>query len=242
MKSFWKKVKKNLPAEFNQSWLCDEIGVATGTMSSWITHDRIPKADVAVRIAKALGVSVEYLVAEDDEEMIFEQEALKRDLSRVVQRRGVIVTPRNQEIMLHDDDDVVMLPVLEQKVSAGYGAVMIDSQETGDRVPVLRRLVARYDLSTLKAVEVRGDSMTGVNIFDGDIVVFAAGYISGEGIYVLSVHGDVLVKRIQFDSFEQTVRISSENPRYPDVKIVSEDSDNMKIHGKVVAWFHCHPY
>jgi transcriptional regulator with XRE-family HTH domain len=57
--------------------LYNEIGVATGTMSSWITYDRIPKADVAVKIAKALGVSVEYLVVGDNQDQELEKEIVK---------------------------------------------------------------------------------------------------------------------------------------------------------------------
>jgi len=40
--------------------------------------------------------------------------------------------------------------------------------------------------------------MTGIKLFDGDIVVFATGFISSEGVYALTVNGDVLVKRIEF--------------------------------------------
>ena len=238
MIDFWKRVKKNLDPEKNQNWLCNEIAVSSGTMSSWITHDRLPKADLAVRIAKALGVTVEYLVTGDDEEFSQNQETV----SQAVHQHAIYRTPRNQEIPLNPEDDVLMLPVLDQKVSAGYGAMLIDDQLSGNHIPVLRRLVSSYNISSLKAVEVRGDSMTGVRMFDGDIVVFAAGYISSEGIYVLSVNGDVLVKRVEFDSFDKTIKVSSENPRYPDIKTVSIDDDNVEIKGKVVAWFHCHPY
>jgi phage repressor protein C with HTH and peptisase S24 domain len=120
--------------------------------------------------------------------------------------------------------------------------MVLDQQQSGYRIPVLRRLVAQYNPDKLKAVEVRGDSMTGVRMFDGDIVVFAAGFIASEGIYVLTVNGDVLVKRLEFDSLDRTIKISSENPRYPDIKTISTDNDNVTINGKVVAWFHCHPY
>jgi len=240
MINFWKKVKKCLPPELNQTWLCEEIGVSTGTMSSWITNDRIPKMDVGVRIAKALGVTAEYLINDSIEEQ--KPEIVVDEVSRAMSKHAVYVTPKNQEFPLKSNDEVVMLPVLDQKVSAGYGAIMIEDQFSGHHVPVLRRLVSQYDLSTLKAVEVRGDSMTGVNMFNGDIVIFAAGYVSMDGIYVLTLNGDVLVKRIEFDSVNKTIKISSENPRYPDVGVLPKNYENVEIHGKVVAWFHCHPY
>ena len=231
-------MKKNLDPEKNQNWLCSEIAVSSGTMSSWITHDRLPKADLAVKIAKALGVSVEYLVTGDEDEFLQNQETV----SQAVSQHAIYRTPRNQEIPLSQDDEIVLLPVLDQKASAGYGAMMIDEQYSGQKIPVLRKLVSSYNISNLKAVEVLGDSMTGVRMFDGDIVIFAAGYVAKEGIYVLSVNGDVLVKRVEFDSFDRTIKVSSENPRYPDAKVVSIDDENVELKGKVVAWFHCHPY
>jgi phage repressor protein C with HTH and peptisase S24 domain len=211
-------------------------------MSSWITHDRIPKADTAVRIAKTLGVSVEYLVTGEEDEILLEQEYARKEVSHAVDNHAVYLTPNNHEFSLSKDDEVILLPVLDQKASAGYGAMVLDQQQSGYRIPVLRRLVAQYNPDKLKAVEVRGDSMTGVRMFDGDIVVFATGYLSSEGIYVLSINGDVLVKRVEFDSLDRTIKISSENPRYPDIKTISTDNDNVTINGKVVAWFHCHPY
>lgn len=242
MIEFWKRVKKSLDPEHNQNWLCREIEVASGTMSSWITHDRIPKADIAVKIAKILGVSVEYLVTGDNEDLNDINSSMQGEISKAIDHHAVFVTPNNQELSLNPKDEVIMLPVLDQKASAGYGATMIDDQLSGYRIPVLRRLVSRYNVSALTAVEVRGDSMTGVRMFDGDVVVFAKGYISSEGIYVLVVNGEVLVKRVEFDAFDRTIKISSENPRYPDVKAVSIDNENIEIKGKVVAWFHCLPY
>jgi phage repressor protein C with HTH and peptisase S24 domain len=60
--------------------------------------------------------------------------------------------------------------------------------------------------------------------------------------YVLTVNGEVLVKRVEFDHFENKVKIYSENARYPGVKVIQIDSDNIRIEGKVVGWYHNHPY
>jgi len=47
-------------------WLADEIGVSISTVNTWFTQDRAPKVDVAVRIARALRSTVEYLVTGED--------------------------------------------------------------------------------------------------------------------------------------------------------------------------------
>ena len=45
-----------------QKQLADSIKVSYNTFQSWITKDRLPNAEQAVKIAMALNTSVEYLV------------------------------------------------------------------------------------------------------------------------------------------------------------------------------------
>jgi len=134
------------------------------------------------------------------------------------------------------------LPVLSQKVAAEYGTELIEKIRTGEYIPVMKRLVAAYDSKSLRAVEVSGDSMTDVNLMNGDIVIFSQNLVAGNGIYVISVDGEALVKRLEIDKFQRVIRIHSENIKYPEPNIVPFDNDVMRIEGKVVAWFHCHPY
>ena len=89
----------------------------------------------------------------------------------------------------------------------------------------------------LTAAEVKGDSMIEANIYPGDIVIFARGRIEGDGIYVLALAGDVLVKRLQFDALSNELEIISMNRNYKP-RIVSADADGLRILGKVVGWFH----
>jgi len=60
---FWEMValevgKQNTSFE----WLYHKTKVAKGTFSSWKTRKILPRADVAFKIAEALGVTVEYLL------------------------------------------------------------------------------------------------------------------------------------------------------------------------------------
>ena len=55
--------------------------------------------------------------------------------------------------------------------------------------------------------------MTGVQLFDGDIVLFVPEEKTGDGIFVITVHGEVFVKRMAFDPFHRRVTIISENER-----------------------------
>lgn len=63
MLKFWLNVKDEL--EYNmmtQKQLADSIKVSYNTFQSWITKDRLPNAEQAVKIAQVLNTSVEYLV------------------------------------------------------------------------------------------------------------------------------------------------------------------------------------
>lgn len=72
---------------------------------------------------------------------------------------------------------------------------------------MLERLVTRFDIEQLKVVEVKGDSMTGIKLFSGDLVVFASHHIEGNGVYILSIDNEVVVKRLKFDWVNRQVVI-----------------------------------
>ncbi len=236
MLAFWERVRNLLTHDLNQAWLCRKLGIASATMSTWVTHDRLPKADMAVRIAQALGVSAEYLVTGKDS--LEDDEDLHGPSGIPV---GQFITPAQKEYTLSETQRVVNIPILNQKVSAGHGENVIEQFEPEKVLPVLERLVARYKKEQLRVVEVKGDSMTGVQLFNGDLAVFAAEHIEGDGIYVISLGDEAMVKRLEFDKFNNIIKVKSENRNYDPI-VVPAESENMKIEGKVVGWYHNHPY
>lgn len=130
------------------------------------------------------------------------------------------------------------IPFISQKLSAGPGQEWLPDEDMEIKtINLAEDLPKGVDPSTLICAEVQGDSMIGVNLLPGDIVIFSRGYISGEGIYVLALCGDVLVKRLEWNRLENKLSIISENDRYP-VQIVEADNDNVMILGKVVKWIH----
>ena len=139
--------------------------------------------------------------------------------------------------------DFVLVPLVPQKVSAGHGQELLLVAESPPeynipRIPAPRKLV---NGDPVQAVEVRGDSMTGVQIFDGHMVFYCPGEVRGDGLYILQVDGEALVKRLEFNPFDRKIVIHSENPRYS-TRTESQDSQSFIILGKVRGWFHSHPY
>lgn len=145
-----------------------------------------------------------------------------------------IMTPKGPVPM---DGDVIMVPIVDQKLSAGPGQEFVSLDDKRFALPVLARLVKKYPNDKLVAAEVRGDSMQNASLFDGDWAIFVKELVDIDGIYVISVDGECFIKMLIFDRFDRTVTIRSENEKYPS-KTVSVNDDRLAIMGKVVGWIH----
>ena len=137
---------------------------------------------------------------------------------------------------------ILTIPFVSQKLSAGPGQDYLPDEDLEIKsVDVLDTMIkGAVDRSNLLCAEVRGDSMIEANIYSGDLVIFSRGLVKGEGIYVLSLCNEVLVKRLAFDALSNTLTIISANRNYPP-KTVEADNDNVRILGKVVGWIHAEP-
>ena len=141
-----------------------------------------------------------------------------------------------------DDDDAlkdsVVVEMTSLKVSAGAGQEWGGAQLTGEKLCIPKRVARRYPKDAAFAgAQVVGDSME-PTLHDGEPVVYVRDFIQGDGIYVLAVNGELLVKRLQFDGIFNKLHIISDNTRYRSVEIPMEGLDNVRILGKVVIWVH----
>ena len=60
---FWSNVKKELDYKLlSQKELSAHTAISYNTLQSWITKDRLPDAEQALRIAQKLNTNIEYLV------------------------------------------------------------------------------------------------------------------------------------------------------------------------------------
>ena len=135
--------------------------------------------------------------------------------------------------------DMISVPLISQKISAGYGETFLsDENITMKKISIPTSILHGVtDASTLVSAEVKGDSMIDANIFPGDYVFFAKGMIKRDGIYVIALAGDIMVKRLAFDALSRRLTIISENKNYPP-KTVDADESGVRILGKVVGWIH----
>lgn len=134
------------------------------------------------------------------------------------------------ELFKLENEEKLIIPVLPAKVKAGgYGSFespALDFPE--DTIDLLKLLIK--DKETTFFARVTGDSMNGIGVFDGDILIVQKGLFPRENdIVVVFYQGEFYVKRYKPKYKENSLRLEkiklkSENPNYSDMDI-NEDTD-----------------
>jgi len=239
MYMFWSRVqhlRDSLSMGIGELW--DIIGKSRRTGDDWVRYNRIPPGDTCVKIAEALGTTVEYLVTGIEIPLEDDDEAPPKIVS---EGASAVYLANGKTVATGTEEPTMLVPIAPQKLSAGSGESFLEPTQYIGYIRVIERMARGLDKSCLVAAQVKGDSMTGVQIFEGDIVIFARNVVSENGIYVVSMRGDVLVKRLEFNPLTNQISIISENKNYSTITTSSED-ENLRILGKVVGWIHVHPY
>lgn len=172
---------------------------------------RDPSRDVLVRLARAYNVDITWLLTGD--------------------------SPNRADAPSDDGGSIVRVDFVRQEAAAGRG-VEIEEYAERAQLPVLRSFIAPRKPERVRAVEVRGDSMTGIGLDDGDVVLFAPDERTGDGVHVVSIASRLLVKRIQFDPSARSVRVISENAAYPARVLSGPELEDFRVEGRVIGWMH----
>jgi len=241
----WRK-RKTIPSGTVIARLAEELGVSVEFLLTGDTAHRssiplhIPSRESAFRKVEAPILGGHAVLKRDVSDWVGSHRGLVDGLMRLDPARVELLEQAFLNASGHviDADNYDLASHVPQRISAGPGEFLLDFQEEDliSRAPY----PAKWGKGLLCA-EVVGDSMTGANIFDGDLVYFRPGEIRGNGLYVLQLNGTALVKRLEFDDLSGRLTIISENPRYQQ-KQESSDSQAISILGKVRGWMHGHPY
>ena len=134
------------------------------------------------------------------------------------------------ELFKLENEEKLIIPVLPAKVKAGgYGSFespALDFPE--DTIDLLKLLIK--DKETTFFARVTGDSLNGIGVFDGDILIVQKGLFPREtDIVVVFYQGEFYVKRYKPKYKEnslkiESIKLKSENPNYSDMDI-NEDTD-----------------
>ena len=122
---------------------------------------------------------------------------------------------------------MIQIPVVG-RVAAGTPILAAENIE--DHIRVDSEL-ARFK-GDLFALKVKGDSMTGANIKDGDYLIVRQQPVADDGDIVVALLGDEgTVKRLHMR--DDRVELLPENPRHKPIKV--ERGDEFRIVGKALA-------
>jgi phage repressor protein C with HTH and peptisase S24 domain len=178
-----------------------------------------PSLNVAAKLARALNLPLDALVYGVSDQHASESPGKARGNDEWL-RRG-------------EDSNLVYVPLSTAVASAGAG-IANDGVEEARRLPFSRSLLREHGIAPDNAhfVTARGDSME-PTIQDGGIVLFDASRRSlhDPGVYVLTVYGDLLIKRVQPTT--RGLILISDNERYKPETIERGDLDSVNVVGKV---------
>jgi len=216
----WKLIKQLIQAKYPKlEVFARENGLSYNTLSGWISKNRPPRVDDAIKIAKGLGLTVEELFSPDLESLVEERE---KDGSGLKSALKVI---KLSEI----GQQQFLVPLLNQRVSAGHGADLTENEEEQALIPAPAWL-SRYGRD-VAALMVTGDSME-PTLKNGDLVVCDTHGWEYDGVYVVQLGDQEYVKRVQ--KIPKLFRIISDNPKYP---VMEEPAESQDL--RIVGLVHC---
>jgi len=235
---FWKRVLALLPEGHTLTSLARDINVNPSTLTSAKIRNSFPSSDLGVKIAAALGVSVEYLITG--------KKFLQDDGDFVREKSQLYLAPGIGEVQKAEEEPVYAeawyaLPLYPDRYLGQDGDEWPGPSEDTPVILVTDHILRGHKFTDAGVLRARGDSMMGISIFNGDFVVFVRGVVEGDGLYAVAIHGDLYVKRLEWDPIAQVVRIVSINDSVTTSEIPF-GSDVLKVVGKVTGWIHMNPY
>jgi DNA polymerase V len=139
-------------------------------------------------------------------------------------KRALILNP----VIISDD---ITIPFFESSVAAGIPALADD--HVAMRLNLNQHLVKNP--TTTFSVRVKGDSMMGATIYDGDLLIVDRSLVPKDSdIAICIVDGEFTVKRLQLQ--DGTILLLPENPDYPPIAI--DESNDFQIWGIVTHVIH----
>ena len=182
-----------------QRVLSEKLGYGARNLEIKIQRNSAPNIEDLKKLSEIFDVSFDYLI-----------EGLEENLKQVVK-----------------DSSKFFVPVLNQKLSAGYGQYLQEEPQVIGYMEVPRYL--KQFGENLALLYVDGDSME-PTLRRGDLVLCDSCGYSGEGLYAIMRDGDGYVKRVYKDSGKFIIK--SDNPLYP-TKEEPQDSQCLGIVGRV---------
>lgn len=193
---------------YNMSKLSKESGVAYTTIRSMIENDlKNSSVDNVIKLSRVLGIQVEDLIGEN-------------------------------EVVRQIESEVNEYPYFPVSVSAGL-PVEIESITNTETIVVPDEVLGKHARSTrIYFLRVNGESMNKIFPHNSLIAVKQIEFyeLRNGDIVVYSDGNEYAVKRFYDFGDKLVFKPESNDPRFVDYIVNKEDADNLRLHGKVVAY------
>ena len=111
MTKFWKNTLSIMEANLKRKKdLIAGLEIPGSTFHTWVKKDKIPPADVALKIADLLGVSVRYLVTGEDDRELSTREKELLEQCRVLKEEKFKVVLDLAKSLRHDWEESQKVP------------------------------------------------------------------------------------------------------------------------------------
>ena len=211
--------------EAKQAKIAADIGMTIAGFSRIWNEEGLPKAENLKKIKQLKGCSIDWLLTGEGEPF---PAAMTSAATTVCDTLG---NPVNI-------DEFVFIPHYGVQAAAGQG-YLVEEETPRFSVAFRRYWIENYitrDIQKLSVISVRGDSMAGV-LNDGDTILINHSHtVPRDGLYVLRINNNLLVKRLQLMPAGM-INVISANEAYPTFEInLNNMTDDVAIIGRV-EWF-----
>ncbi|WP_126456695.1 XRE family transcriptional regulator [Sulfuriflexus mobilis] len=181
--------------------LAARVGLSESQLHRIVAGDSQAKVETIASMAKAGGVSIEWLATGEGPMMITE-----------IKEQAATYGVKTDKL----GDEYAYIPLYDVRAAAGHGSI-VESEQVIDSLAFKQEWLhneLHINPSDLYLIYVQGESME-PTLRAGDVILVdrSDNKASREGIYVLVMDGTLLVKRIQSLPGGR-MRISSDNPAY----------------------------
>lgn len=211
--------------EAKQAKIAADIDMTIAGFSRIWNEEGLPKAETLKKIKQLKGCSIDWLLTGEGEPF---PAAMASAATTVCDTLG---NPVNI-------DEFVFIPHYGVQAAAGQG-YLVEEETPRFSVAFRRYWIENYitrDIQKLSVISVRGDSMAGV-LNDGDTILINHSHtVPRDGLYVLRINNNLLVKRLQLMPAGM-INVISANEAYPTFEInLNNMTDDVAIIGRV-EWF-----